>query len=50
MIQPVELQKVVEEMLHRLRVSISKNAILKLSFAVNLPRERMRMSRSGGRL
>jgi PAS domain S-box-containing protein len=36
-IQPVELQKVVEEMLHMLRVSISKNAILKLNFAPNLP-------------
>jgi PAS domain S-box-containing protein len=36
-IQPVELQKVVEEMLHMLRVSISKNAILKLNFAANLP-------------
>ncbi|MDF3066272.1 MAG: sensor histidine kinase response regulator [Polyangiaceae bacterium] len=36
-IQAVELQKVVEEMLHMLRVSISKNAILKLSFAPNLP-------------
>jgi PAS domain S-box-containing protein len=36
-IQPVELQKVVEEMLHMLRVSISKNAILKLNFAPNAP-------------
>jgi two-component system, cell cycle sensor histidine kinase and response regulator CckA len=36
-IQPVEIQKVVEEMLHMLRVSISKNAILKLNFAANLP-------------
>ena len=36
-IQPVEMQKVVEEMLHMLRVSISKNAILKLNFAANLP-------------
>jgi two-component system cell cycle sensor histidine kinase/response regulator CckA len=36
-IQPVEMQKVVEEMLHMLRVSISKNAILKLNFAPNLP-------------
>jgi two-component system, cell cycle sensor histidine kinase and response regulator CckA len=36
-IQPVEIQKVVEEMLHMLRVSISKNAILKLNFAPNLP-------------
>ena len=37
-IQPVELQKVVEEMLHMLRVSISKNSVLKLDFAPNLPR------------
>jgi two-component system cell cycle sensor histidine kinase/response regulator CckA len=36
-IQAVEIQKVVEEMLHMLRVSISKNAILKLNFAVNIP-------------
>jgi two-component system cell cycle sensor histidine kinase/response regulator CckA len=36
-IQAVEMQKVVEEMLHMLRVSISKNAILKLNFAPNLP-------------
>jgi two-component system cell cycle sensor histidine kinase/response regulator CckA len=36
-IQPVEMQKVVEEMLHMLRVSISKNAILKLNFSANLP-------------
>jgi PAS domain S-box-containing protein len=36
-IQPVEMQKVVEEMLHMLRVSISKNAILKLNFSPNLP-------------
>jgi PAS domain S-box-containing protein len=36
-IQPVEPQKVVEEMLHMLRVSISKNAILKLNFSPNLP-------------
>jgi PAS domain S-box-containing protein len=36
-IQPVAMQKVVEEMLHMLRVSISKNAILKLNFAANLP-------------
>jgi two-component system, cell cycle sensor histidine kinase and response regulator CckA len=36
-IQPVEIQKVVEEMLHMLRVSISKNAVLKLNFAPNVP-------------
>src|SRR5882724_2558529 len=36
-IQAVEMQKVVEEMLHMLRVSISKNAILKLNFSPNLP-------------
>jgi PAS domain S-box-containing protein len=36
-IQPVEMQKVVEDMLNMLRVSISKNAILKLNFAPNLP-------------
>jgi two-component system cell cycle sensor histidine kinase/response regulator CckA len=36
-IQPVEMQKVVEEMLHMLRVSISKNSILKLNFSPNLP-------------
>ena len=36
-IQPVEMQKVVEEMLHMLRVSISKNAIMKLNFSPNLP-------------
>jgi two-component system, cell cycle sensor histidine kinase and response regulator CckA len=36
-IQAVDLQKVVEEMLHMLRVSISKNAVLKLSFAPDLP-------------
>jgi len=36
-IQAVEMQKVVEEMLHMLRVSISKNAILKLNFSANLP-------------
>ncbi|HEY6080471.1 MAG TPA: response regulator [Polyangiaceae bacterium] len=36
-IQPVELQKVVEEMLHMLRVSISKNAMLKLNFSPNVP-------------
>jgi two-component system, cell cycle sensor histidine kinase and response regulator CckA len=36
-IQPVEIQKVVEEMLHMLRVSISKNAVLKLNFAPNIP-------------
>lgn len=36
-IQAVELQKLVEEMMHMLRVSISKNAILKLNFAPNLP-------------
>jgi len=36
-IQAVELQKVVEEMLHMLRVSISKNSILKLNFSPNLP-------------
>ncbi len=36
-IQPVELQKLVEEMLQMLRVSVSKNAILKLNFAANLP-------------
>jgi PAS domain S-box-containing protein len=37
-IQPIDLQKIVEEMLHMLRVSISKNAVLKLNFAPNLPR------------
>jgi two-component system, cell cycle sensor histidine kinase and response regulator CckA len=37
-IQSVELQKVVEEMLQMLRVSISKNAVLKLDFCPNLPR------------
>ena len=36
-IQAVEMQKVVEEMLHMLRVSISKNAIMKLNFSPNLP-------------
>ena len=36
-IQPVEMQKVVEEMLHMLRVSISKNAIMKLNFSPNMP-------------
>jgi two-component system, cell cycle sensor histidine kinase and response regulator CckA len=36
-IQAVELQKIVEEMLHMLRVSISKNAVLKLNFSPNLP-------------
>ncbi len=36
-IQAVEMQKVVEEMLHMLRVSVSKNSILKLNFASNLP-------------
>jgi two-component system, cell cycle sensor histidine kinase and response regulator CckA len=36
-IQPVEIQKVVEEMLHMLRVSISKNAIMKLNFSPNMP-------------
>ena len=36
-IQPVEIQRVIEEMLHMLRVSMSKNAILKLNFAPNLP-------------
>jgi two-component system cell cycle sensor histidine kinase/response regulator CckA len=36
-IQPVALQRVVEDMLHMLRVSMSKNAILKLNFSPNLP-------------
>ncbi len=36
-IQPVDIQRVIEEMLHMLRVSMSKNAILKLNFSPNLP-------------
>jgi two-component system, cell cycle sensor histidine kinase and response regulator CckA len=36
-IQPVEMQKVVEEMLHMLRVSVSKNAVMKLNFSPNIP-------------
>ena len=36
-IQPVMMQKVVEEMLHMLRVSVSKNAVMKLNFSPNLP-------------
>lgn len=36
-IQPVDIQRVVEDMLHMLRVSMSKSAILKLNFAPNLP-------------
>jgi PAS domain S-box-containing protein len=36
-IQPMHIQRVVEEMLHMLRVSMSKNAILKLNFVPNLP-------------
>jgi CheY-like chemotaxis protein len=37
-IQPLDVQKLVEDMLHMLRVSIAKNAVLKLNFAPNLPR------------
>ena len=37
LLQPIDLNELVEEMAHLLEVSISKGAILKYNFALNLP-------------